>query len=137
MQGREHASVLIFQSNTSKADYIPTPDLCTHLGSGVMDKLNACEVLFPAEETDGKPRAEYGQTKHHKDRQQDIFHLTSDKRIFHHCDTLCQRKYADNFLHHGRHDLNRNRRTGKDQHRKIEDGRDDTSLFGVLRDAAQ
>ena len=95
------------------------------------------KALFPTEEADGKDRAECGNSSHYTNRQQDVSHVDTQKCIFHHRKPLRQREEADELLHHGRHDLDGQRRAGKDQHGKIEDRGNDAGLLGILRHAAR
>lgn len=87
--------------------------------------------LFPAEKADCEPDAEYGQAKHHADRQQDVPRVDSQKGFLHQGNALRQREEADDFLHCARHDLDGECRAGKDQHREIEDGGDHARLFDI------
>ena len=91
------------------------PKVAANVGMGVR------KALFPPEKADRQPCAKRGQAQHHAGRQQNASCTVSQKGVLHHRNSLRQREEADDFLHDGRHDLDRQRRAGKDQHGEIED----------------
>lgn len=90
--------------------------------------VNSSYISFPAEEADGKDRAEYCNSKHDTDWQQDAARVDPEKCIFHHRKALCQREEADDLLHCRWHDLNGQRCAGENQHGEIENRCNDAEL---------